>query len=155
MKHAFGALVWLLACGPNEPIADTCTAPACTGEDATSHATSGDETPASPTIEVASDCFDATSDAITLVRVAIEGDVLLLDVGHSGGCAEHGYRLCADPVLLRSEPAVQRFALVHDANGDMCEAYLTTTLRVPVGALPHAPIDVESTSDRTFGLSVR
>ncbi|MCA9612128.1 MAG: hypothetical protein H6724_10050 [Sandaracinus sp.] len=155
MKRGLVGLVLLLACGPNEPVQDACTAPACTGDDSVSHSTSGDETPASPEVSVASDCFDAPSDGITLVRVALEGDALLLEVGHSGGCAEHTYRLCADPVLLRSEPAVQRFALVHDANGDMCEAYLTTTLRVPVSALPHAPIDVESTSDRTFGLSVR
>lgn len=68
------------------------------------------------------------SDPIDIFDARIEGDTLKVDIGHSGGCAEHGYALWTTRASTRSLPSQHSVLLTHDANGDMCEAYLRRTL---------------------------
>ena len=70
----------------------------------------------------------ATGDPIDIFDARIVGDTLKLDIGHSGGCAEHGYALWTTRASTRSLPPQHSVRLTHDANGDMCEAYLRRTL---------------------------
>lgn len=105
-------------------------------------------------IPIEANCFDAPSDPITVMRAELADGMLHIEAGHSGGCAEHRYRLCPNPVVLRSDPAIQEIALVHDANGDSCEAFLTQTLSVPLTALPRWPVAVDAIQDRVIGLRV-
>ena len=70
----------------------------------------------------------AAGDPIDIFDAWIEGDTLKVDIGHSGGCAEHGYALWTTRASTRSLPPQHSVLLTHDANGDMCEAYLRRTL---------------------------
>jgi len=69
------------------------------------------------------------SDPWTFLSHRVEGDTLSLDVQYGGGCREHRFALLVDPAFMESHP-VQVFArLAHDADGDLCRALLTRTLR--------------------------
>lgn len=83
------------------------------------------------------DSFDEVEegDPIDLFDARIEGDSLLVDVGHSGGCAEHGYALWTTQASTKSLPPQHAVRLTHDANGDLCEAYLRQTLKFTLGPI--------------------
>lgn len=55
----------------------------------------------------------------------IEDDTLILTVSYGGGCETHDFTLVASAVFMESYPVQLGASLAHDANGDMCEAYLT------------------------------
>lgn len=55
----------------------------------------------------------------------IEGDTLTLTVSYSGGCKAHDVTLVTSGMFLESYPVQLAVTVAHDANGDMCEAYLT------------------------------
>ena len=55
----------------------------------------------------------------------IEDDTLTLTVSYGGGCETHDFTLVASGVFMESYPVQLGVSLTHDANGDMCEAYLT------------------------------
>lgn len=90
-----------------------------------------------PTVlSVEEGCHDAPSDDITIAGAEWTGDTLLLFARHAGGCAEHAYRLCPDPVILFSYPGIQFLYLVHDANGDLCDSEIEVVFEVDVTTLP-------------------
>ena len=84
-------------------------------------------------VVVVEDPFDASfpMDPIVVDSAWVANDSLYLNVGHSGGCADHEYRLYGAQALspLTIFPPQGSVVLSHDANGDMCEAYLTPQLR--------------------------
>ena len=55
-------------------------------------------------------------------------DTLEIDVGYSGGCETHEWTLCWDGQFMESDPVQVSLDLRHEANGDMCEAYVEETL---------------------------
>ena len=57
----------------------------------------------------------------------MEDDTLTLMVSYGGGCEDHDVTLVASDEFLASDPVQLDVALAHDANGDLCEAYLTDT----------------------------
>jgi hypothetical protein len=69
------------------------------------------------------------SDDIDIIAARIEGDTLVLQFGHSGGCAEHDYGLCYMASFDESAPVQGSLQLIHDGHGDACEAYLQSELR--------------------------
>lgn len=69
------------------------------------------------------------SDPFNVIASVIEGDTLVVDVSHSGGCADHDYGMCYMDAFLESFPVQGSLQLLHDANGDMCEAELQKELR--------------------------
>lgn len=67
---------------------------------------------------------DGTGDAVW-----IEEDTLHVIVSHGGGCEEHVYEICwPDQAFMESEPVQVALEIWHDANDDMCDAYLTEEL---------------------------
>lgn len=66
-------------------------------------------------------------DPIQVERSSLAGNALTLQVGHSGGCGQHRYDLCYGE-FLESWPVQTTLTLIHDANGDTCEAFVTQTL---------------------------
>jgi hypothetical protein len=59
----------------------------------------------------------------------------VLDVAHSGGCGEHDYQMCWGGAL---EPGIipeVHLKFSHFNHGDMCEAYLSKTLRYDLTTL--------------------
>lgn len=67
------------------------------------------------------------TDMFKLDSALVDGDTLRLLVGYSGGCRYHEFELWKLPPNSLDPPPVEVF-LSHNANGDMCEAYLTRWL---------------------------
>ena len=67
-------------------------------------------------------------DPFNLNELNIQGDVLSAAVGYSGGCAPHEFDLWASPTLTdgTADGLVPEYwlKLTHQANGDMCEAFI-------------------------------
>ncbi len=66
-----------------------------------------------------------TSDPFTLNSAAVTGDVLTVSVSYAGGCRHHEFRLLKDDSFMESDPVQLRITLIHDGNGDRCEAWIT------------------------------
>lgn len=69
---------------------------------------------------------DDPRDPIDVMSVRVEGDSLIVQIGHGGGCAAHEYGLCFDEVWLEETPVQVPLSVLHDGHGDTCEAYLTS-----------------------------
>lgn len=79
---------------------------------------------------------DYPTDEINIDTAYIEGNNLHISIGHSGGCEEHTYQLLMFPITCATPPLPKPvFWLSHNANGDMCEAYLRDTLCFNISAL--------------------
>ncbi len=78
---------------------------------------------------------DGPGDGLSITSAKIEGDLLRLRVRHSGGCEEHDYELFWDGTVLESLPLQAELKLVHDANGDECEALLSRDLVFDLGPM--------------------
>lgn len=73
--------------------------------------------------------MDVASDAFDVQEARIEGDVLTLVVGYGGGCEAHQFVLLASLWASRSIPPQHWLKLLHQGNGDVCEAYTISVLR--------------------------
>jgi hypothetical protein len=91
---------------------------------------------------------DYPHDGFTISEVEIIDDCINIKVGYSGGCEEHEFVLgvvwpeCGTPPV---PPPV--LYLCHNANGDMCEAYITETVTFDLSLLQQA-----DSSSTTFTL---
>ena len=65
------------------------------------------------------------TDAYTINAATLEGDTLTVNVSYSGGCETHEFTLVAEERFLESFPVQQRVSLAHNANGDVCDAWIT------------------------------
>jgi hypothetical protein len=91
-----------------------------------------------PVLEPMTNCDSTASDYFQIESAAIDGDAVALTVGYSGGCAEHRFRVCWEGVFAESEPPQVMLTLQHDDGGDMCEAWPTTELEIPLGGVADA-----------------
>lgn len=62
---------------------------------------------------------------INETKTYLSGDTLFFQISHSGGCEEHLYEVRFN----RVENQTAYIFVYHNANGDMCEAYLTYNLK--------------------------
>lgn len=84
-------------------------------------------------------CVDgAPSDPIDIKNADVDGSYLNLTVAHSSGCAEHSYGLCYEQAWAESEPVQIGIRLLHDAHGEMCEAYEVVSLQFDLTPLEDA-----------------
>ena len=58
-------------------------------------------------------------------KTYLSGDTLFFQISHSGGCEEHSYEVRFN----RVENQTAYIFIFHNANDDMCEAYLTYNLK--------------------------
>ncbi len=77
----------------------------------------------------------ADKDGFDIEGVRVSGRTLSVDVRYGGGCEDHEFELYWDGRLLETSPAQARLRIVHDANGDACEALRSETLTFDVSAL--------------------
>ncbi len=84
-----------------------------------------DETPYSGTVFIGDAGDKFGTDEYTLNTAVIEGDTLQLNVSYSGGCETHQFTLVTAGIFLESFPVQLNVSVVHNANGDSCEAWLT------------------------------
>lgn len=71
-------------------------------------------------------------------RPFVRGNTLHVTVEYGGGCARHQFRLFASHVFLESHPVQSPIAIYHNANGDMCRAWLTREITFDLSALADA-----------------
>jgi hypothetical protein len=64
-------------------------------------------------------------DLLNINSVELNKDLLGFSVSYSGGCKEHKIELFALKGIAKSNPPQATVLLSHNANNDMCEAYLT------------------------------
>lgn len=79
------------------------------------------------------------SDPFELTEVHVKRDELVATVVYGGGCATHHFELVPSGPLIRSLPPKQPLALVHDGQGDECEALLETTLSFDLAPFRASP----------------
>ena len=77
-------------------------------------------------------------DPLTINWVRISDATLLINVSYSGGCQEHEIDLYTTSMVLLSNPPQKEYRLSHDANGDACEALITTELEFDLVPLRNA-----------------
>lgn len=100
-------------------------------------------------------CSGTAGDHVSVDGAELTSGRLLLRLRHGGGCEEHSYRLCPDPVILRTDPGIQRLVVVHDAGGDMCEAEFDILAEVALEDLPNEVLSLESLDGNVVNVSVR
>ena len=86
-------------------------------------------TPADPGLPRFAMDMAVAGDVFALQEARIEGDILTLVVGYSGGCEAHEFMLLASLAATKSIPPQHMLKLVHEGNADACEAFLTSELR--------------------------
>lgn len=77
-------------------------------------------------------------DSFELKGARIDGMSLMLDVAYSGGCAEHTFAGFTPEVNIAIFPPQITVFVVHDGNGDLCEAYPSETVRLDIQSLVNA-----------------
>ena len=65
---------------------------------------------------------------IRSVKIDDSNLIMLVEVSYAGGCEEHQFSLIWPEAITMVYPPNFSVILMHDANGDMCEAWLTETL---------------------------
>ncbi|MEM7548514.1 MAG: hypothetical protein AAF363_02495 [Bacteroidota bacterium] len=68
------------------------------------------------------------SDPFRINSVEVENQNLLVEVSYGGGCKVHDFELIWPGVITLIFPPDFGVVLTHDANEDLCEAFLTDTL---------------------------
>ena len=75
------------------------------------------------------------SDVLTLNEARVIDNRLMVSVSYSGGCADHGFTFVSSSVVTLSNPPGIEVYVLHDAGGDLCEAYLTEEISVDLTPL--------------------
>jgi hypothetical protein len=81
------------------------------------------------------DPFSVKSDPFTLDSLIVQGDKVEVTVSYPGGCAQHSFEIIWNEAVTNSNPPGINLAVIHDANGDSCEAYITEVITFNLGDL--------------------
>ena len=74
------------------------------------------------------DPLSVNSDPFTLDSIIVQGDKVEVTVSYPGGCTQHSFEIIWNETVTNSNPPGIDLAVIHDANGDSCEAYITEVL---------------------------
>ncbi len=69
-------------------------------------------------------------DPYEIDEIGLVENCVMVNLSYSGGCAEHDFELRASQSPLTVYPPIINLVLSHDANGDMCEAYISDDIRL-------------------------
>jgi hypothetical protein len=69
------------------------------------------------------------TDYAHIKSTVISSDVLVMVAQYGGGCALHEFKLFGSKLFLESFPPQVDIVLSHNANGDLCKALITDSLR--------------------------
>lgn len=75
------------------------------------------------------------NDPVTVKGVEVSLHSLIIEVEYGGGCKNHAFELYTNKALMKSNPAQLNLWLSHDANGDNCEALVSTKLTFDVTSM--------------------
>lgn len=73
-----------------------------------------------PKIEILANYQSSGKLGYLVESVKIEGDKLIFNIVHNGGCKPHSFRLIGDSTILKSKPVQTNVYLIHENNGDIC-----------------------------------
>lgn len=89
-----------------------------------------EELSCSPYVDLYFENYDSLArDPVHLHEAFIDGDCLYIKLSYSGGCEEHTIDLARMHPWTASSSSVPTFEIRHNANNDMCEAWLTQEFR--------------------------
>jgi len=71
---------------------------------------------------------DADRDPFDIINVSINTDLIIFDVGYSGGCENHTFQLISKEMFMESDPVQIDVVLSHDDKDDACDAYVYDTI---------------------------
>jgi hypothetical protein len=74
-------------------------------------------------------------DMLNVNSLLIDNDRLNFNLSYSGGCKEHQIELYAYNEIQKSNPAQVTVHLSHNANNDMCEAWITQNISFDLAKL--------------------
>lgn len=75
------------------------------------------------------------TDTYYINSVRIEGNLLLMDIEYSGGCAEHKFEFIGSPAISKSLPPQRHVKLMHDNGDDMCESMVNRSIEIDISEL--------------------
>jgi hypothetical protein len=78
------------------------------------------------------------TDDLTIKEIGLVENTLYLKVQYSGGCRDHEFELYGMSVFLESDPPQASVYFSHNANGDDCEARITSGLEFSLVPLKRA-----------------
>jgi hypothetical protein len=84
-----------------------------------------DKKPSSGSVVIVGSAKKFGTDRYVLNDARITDDILTINVSYGGGCQTHRFTLIASDSFLESFPVQLRITLAHNANGDLCRAWLT------------------------------
>ena len=76
-----------------------------------------------------------SSDPFVLDSVIFNCDSISITVSYSGGCKKHTFEIIWSETFSDTEPPQTGIIIIHNSNGDACEAYITETLTFSVSDL--------------------
>jgi hypothetical protein len=79
---------------------------------------------------------EAESKPVQVLKSEIEGNLLFLTIGYSGGCAEHTFTFVGSNMIAKSLPPIRNVNLLHDTD-DTCREYIEKELVVDLSALAY------------------
>jgi hypothetical protein len=74
------------------------------------------------------DDVDLYADDLTIKEIGLAGGILYFKVEYAGGCRDHRFDLYGLNAFLESDPPQASVYLSHNADGDDCEAIITSEL---------------------------
>ncbi len=75
------------------------------------------------------------SDALTIEKVELNGNILSVHVSYGGGCASHDFTCMGSKAISKSIPPQRSIRLIHSANGDQCKKFCKEELLIDIKAL--------------------
>lgn len=87
------------------------------------------------TLEIIPSADPPKTDPATVRTAEVSGDELVIDLQFGGGCRPHLFGIYTDGNVGLSNPPFVMLYLLHEANGDLCEALLSRRLRVDLRPL--------------------
>ncbi len=97
-----------------------------------------------------SDTSIIEKDLLNVNGVEIDSDLLAFNISYSGGCREHKIELYGLKEIAESNPAQVTLMLSHNADNDMCEAYLTQKILFDLTALKNYLRDDHNINDKVL-----
>lgn len=132
LKNAIGftlSLLILFAIGCERHLKEILTKPDDAALPATTINVKPGEKPDPGTVFIGDPGAALGTDRYVLNTATVADDMLTLNVSFGGGCKLHQFTLVASASFLESFPVQLHIFLAHNANGDLCRAWLTEDLQ--------------------------
>lgn len=73
----------------------------------------------------------------SIMKVAVEGNIMTINVEYSGGCEKHEFRLLGSVMIQKSLPPRRGIRLWHDNKGDSCRGIVEEELKFDISAFAY------------------